>query len=156
MKIKRIAAAIGAAGMLFAGIGMTTAASAAPIMHRSYSAPRIQTMSYFGWGARHGNWKIAPKYVNFGGGTSACVPIIKNVHWTYYWHGSAYAAHVRAWLDNGNGGCANGGHWVNARAYFYGPAYHSGPGWNFSEVVITYQHGGTYLREYINRRGQWD
>ena len=45
MNIKAIVAAIGAAGMLLAGVGMTTAASAAPVMHRSYSAPRIQTMS---------------------------------------------------------------------------------------------------------------
>jgi hypothetical protein len=43
MNIRRIAAAIGAAGILLAGVGMTTAASAAPAVHHSYSMPRIQT-----------------------------------------------------------------------------------------------------------------
>ena len=71
---------------------------------------------------------------------------IKNVHWTYYRHGGAYAAHVRALVTHVRG-CANSGHWVNARAYFYRPMQHSGPGWYFGGVVITYQHGGTYLRE---------
>ena len=106
-------------------------------------------------GKAHGNWKIAPKSVYFGGGTSVCTFDIKNVHWTYYQHSGAYAAHVRALVTHVPG-CANNGHWVNARAYFYRPMQHSGPGWYFSGVVITYQHGGTYLREYINRRGQWD
>ena len=50
MNFKAIVAAIGAAGMLLAGLGATTAASAAPVIHRSYSMPRIQTMSPYGWG----------------------------------------------------------------------------------------------------------
>lgn len=158
MKIFRSLAVAVAAGAMALGEagGVAPVTSATASVASSRSAPRIQTMSPYGWGTRHGNWKVRPGTVYFGGGTSLCAAIIKHVHWTSYGRNSAYAAHVRAWLDRGPGPCASSGHWVNARAYFYGPAYHSGPGWNFSEVVITYQHGGTYLREYINRRGQWD
>ena len=155
MNIKRIAAAIGAAGIVLAGVGMTTAASAAPAVHHSYSMPRIQTGHPLnGWSRKAGTWKIAPASVYFGGGASFAAPRIKNIHYVYYGHNNA-SAYVRAWWDNCVPSCVAGGHWVNASAYFYHPVNHSGPGWNFSRVVVTYKHGGTYFKGYIDRHGWW-
>lgn len=155
MPIGRLAAAAGAAAMLMAGLGTATAASASAAVSSapaaSRSLPRIQTYSPDGWSRQ--SWKIRPGYVYFGWGAGYEAPRVKNVHWTYYQHGAAYAAHARWWMDTCKPTCVAGGYWVNARVFFYNVMHHRGPGWNYSQVRVTYR-GGVW-NGYINRRGWW-
>lgn len=60
---------------------------------------------------------------------------------------------ARWFMDTCNPSCAQGGHWVNARVFFYNVMHHRGPGWNYSQVKVTYR-GGVW-NAYINGRGWW-
>ena len=158
MHIKKFAAGAGATVMLVAGLGMTTASSAqssvttAPSASRSM--PRIQTYSPYGWHVAHDQWKMAPSYVYFGFGIGYSAPRVKNIHWTYYRHGGAYSARARWLVDNCRPTCVQAAHYVNARVFFSGTQYHSGPGWYFSQFRVHWQ-GGKWSA-YIDRLGQWN
>lgn len=152
--MKGIIALAGTAAMTLAGILSTTAAVSAPApANHSSSAPRIQTYSPYGWHTKHGQWKIAPTAVYFGGGASYAAPRVKNIHYAFYNHGGAYGT-ARVYVDNCRPTCVQAGHYVNGRVYFYDTQYHAGPGWNYSEFTEHWQ-GGTFSA-YIDSAGQWN
>jgi hypothetical protein len=127
------------------------AAGNAPAAHRSYSMPKIQTFSPEGWHGR--GWLIAPTAVYFGGGASYAAPRVKDIRWSWYGHGSAFG-YAKWWLDYCKPSCVAGGHWVNARVYFYRPFDHAGPGWNFSHVRVHWRRVRSWSA-YINGHGWW-
>lgn len=153
MGIFRTAGTLILAAALALGLAAAGNTPVAPASHRSYSMPRIQTFSPAGWHGNHGHsWLIAPTAVYFGGGASYAAPRVKNIRWAWYLHASAYG-HAKWWYDTCIPSCVAGGRWRSAKVYFYHPFTHRGPGWNFSQVHVTWQ-GGRWSA-YINRHGWW-
>ena len=95
-----------------------------------------------------------------GSGAGYSSPRIYHLTWESYRRGSALA-HGKFLLDTCKPNCAQGGYWVNARAYFFGVYFHRGPGYNFGNVKVTYwdshNHGKQHtFRAWIDSEGSWD
>ena len=91
MKIRAIAAAVGAGGMLAAGPGMTSASAAsASVTHpvvalaSHHSLPKVQTNGMGGSWHRPG-WTVRPGVITFG----ALYQVIR-IHWSSWTQAGAY------------------------------------------------------------------
>jgi hypothetical protein len=153
--IKRIAAAIGAAGMV-AGLGMTTAASAAPVAHHgvtsSRSLPKLQTDGFGRW---HSNtWRVRPGTIVFG-----TLYYMKHIRWTSWTQTGAYGRGRLIACAGEAGPCVR----ATVKIHAWDVFNHPGPGLNFGDLRYTSKHslnpiGGGRGRSrflWINSRGNW-
>lgn len=144
MKITRIAVVIGAAGMLLAGLGATTAASVAPVSassppaSASHSLPKVQTQGMFGGWHNHG-WKVRPGAIYFGAHYG-----IGSIRWTS-WTAKA------AW---GKGHMFVGITYpvIRVKIHMWGVKSHSGPGRYFKYLHHT---GGKFSDKLWISGGVW-
>ncbi len=110
------------------------------------SLPRIQTIGMAG-GTWHSGWRVRPLTVGFGSHF-----LVKDLRYAHYTQHSAYAR-GRLLVDNCRPTCAQGGHWVEAAAYFYDVFYHRGPGRNFGYLRLRWHLHSMLL--WINSQGAW-
>jgi hypothetical protein len=131
--IKNLCAAVGAAGMLLAGLGATAAAAApasasAPAAMSRHSLPKVQTAGMVaGWHRVRGSWKIRPGTISFGAEYG-----IGHIRWTSW-------TSKRAWgkgtLDDGLTQAP-----TQVKVHLWNVHRHSGPGRYFKDLKYSGRH----------------